>query len=69
MENNTNNNNKHNKCNNHNKFKITMCPLSKRQIQLCAFMIRGGKRITPIRFCGYASPKLNINKYVIFAKL
>ena len=36
----------------------TICALSKRQIQLCAFMIRGGKKITPVRFCGYASPKL-----------
>merc|ERR1712154_414773 len=40
-------------------FKNTICPNSKRQIQLCSFLIRGGKRITPIRFCGYASPKLH----------
>lgn len=39
---------------------LTICPLSKRQIQLCAFLIRGGKRITPVRFCGYASPKLKM---------
>ena len=39
--------------------KITMCPLSKRKLQLCAFMIRGGKQITPIRFCGHASPNLH----------
>jgi len=41
------------------KFKSTICPNSKRHIQLCSFLIRGGKRITPIRFCGYASPKLH----------
>eukprot|EP01084_Bolivina_argentea_P025217 46898_1 len=40
-------------------IKSTICPGSKRQIQLCSFLIRGGKRITPIRFCGYASPKLH----------
>lgn len=37
-----------------------MCPLSKRKLQLCAFMIRGGKQITPIRFCGHASPNLHV---------
>ena len=42
-----------------NKIKSTICPGSKKQIQLCSFLIRGGKRITPIRFCGYASPKLH----------
>ena len=47
-----------------NSFKITMCPLSKRKLQLCAFMIRGGKQITPIRFCGHASPNLHHLKYL-----
>ena len=41
-------------------YKITMCPLSKRKLQLFAFMIRGGKQITPIRFCGHASPNLHL---------
>jgi len=41
------------------RVKSTICPGSKKQIQLCSFLIRGGKRITPIRFCGYASPKLH----------
>ena len=45
-------------------FKITMCPLSKRKLQLCAFMIRGGKQITPVRFCGHASPNLHHLKYL-----
>eukprot|EP01084_Bolivina_argentea_P312039 540192_1 len=66
------NNYKHNKNNkNKNRLKITMCPLSKRKLQLCAFMVRGGKQITPVRFCGHASPnlhwinfnKLDLNKY------
>eukprot|EP01083_Nonionella_stella_P055632 146650_1 len=43
----------------HHRFKITMSPLSKRKLQLCAFMVRGGKVITPIRFCGHASPHLH----------
>jgi len=38
---------------------LRICPLSKRSLQLCSFLIRGGKRITPVRFCGYASPKLH----------
>ncbi|ETO19456.1 hypothetical protein RFI_17775 [Reticulomyxa filosa] len=43
-------------------------PLKNKNIQLCAFIIKGGKRITPIRFCGMASPKLHqfLNLFLTF---
>mmetsp|Transcript_31127 Transcript_31127/g.50496 ORF Transcript_31127/g.50496 Transcript_31127/m.50496 type:complete len:194 (+) Transcript_31127:310-891(+) len=47
--------------NNVKNLKLTMCPLSRRKLQLCAFMIRGGKKITDVRFCGHASPNLHVN--------